>query len=189
MQTYSARDRRVKPTARKPFALGITGGARLVRSWTAAGVCFDLIEDTAWTTRDQADAWPYRLHWVCAGQPESKGFDSTADAETYAWHISTPLPAPDAPREEQNAAFSAFIAVEDMEARRSHTPSDETWWAQCQPAPILPVCGGAPLPEPAPECTLSGRWAYPGEDEDLEDMEPAFRELSDDWNGGFGHDA
>ena len=171
MNSFATADRTVK-TPKPGFALGLHAGTRLLRSWEAGGVCFDLLADDLWHDRDQADAWPYRLHWTANGVPDSKGFDTAADAELWAETLTTPCPIEPMP-----VAPTPVV----------HTPSDELWWAQCQPAPIMPVCGGAPEPEPAPELGYSGSWHMPGED--FEDMEPAFRELSDDWNGGFGHDA
>lgn len=180
MTTLSTRDRRNK-TPRPGFGLGLHAGTVLLRSWTQGAHAFDVIEDPLWFERDQADAWPFRLYWTTpAGATDSKGFDSKADSECYAEHLSTPIPTEPATHEARCEAFDAFLAAEAVEDARAARPGrfeptaeDRQWLVE------HPVAGGAPEPD------WDAMYAESFMMDRVEDMvcEP---ELSDDHGGGWG---
>ena len=67
----------------------------VIRSWSAAGLEFTLVEGVP---TSQHDSFPFTLHvsrMSTARILAVEGFDTVGEAESFAWHLSLPAPAPD----------------------------------------------------------------------------------------------
>jgi hypothetical protein len=191
----------LKPRARRPFGQGILGSpaphVELVLSLPVRGDARQFVtitENPTWFEEEdprEFALWTVR-HWKGEEQVAVEPYDTFGDAELAASLMVSRVEAAfmDADAAESwgpEADAHCWELGPDPDFYQP-APEDSAWLCLQEAAGAfgLPsISGGAP-DAPRPYCGTSGDW-FAGEDEDLE---PEFRDLSNDASGAFlGHDA